>query len=105
MCVKKKRSFKETISLIHSKEFEFWVWDFSYFLKVLCSVTQSCPTLCADMDCNPPGSSVHGIFQTKKLEWVFISSPGNLSDPGIKPISPALQVVILQLSLQGSPIF
>jgi len=26
-------------------------------------VTQSCPTLCDPMDCSPPGSSVHGIFQ------------------------------------------
>ena len=29
------------------------------------SVTQSCPTLCDPMDCSPPGSSVHGIFQQK----------------------------------------
>ena len=34
---------------------------------------QSCPTLCDPMDCNPPGSSVHGIFQAKILEWVAIS--------------------------------
>ena len=26
-------------------------------------VTQSCPTLCGPMDCNPPGFSIHGIFQ------------------------------------------
>ena len=26
-------------------------------------VTQSCPTLCDPMDCSPPGSLVHGIFQ------------------------------------------
>ena len=31
---------------------------------------QSCPTLCDPMDCSPPGSSVHGIFQTRILEWV-----------------------------------
>ena len=36
-------------------------------------VTQSCPTLCDPMDCNPPGSSVHGIFQARVLEWVAIS--------------------------------
>ena len=28
-----------------------------------CSVAQSCPTLCDPLDCSPPGSSVHGIFQ------------------------------------------
>ena len=36
-------------------------------------VTQSCPTLCDPMDCSLPGSSVHGIFQARVLEWVAIS--------------------------------
>ena len=36
-------------------------------------VTQSFPTLCNPMDCSPPGSSVHGIFQARMLEWVTIS--------------------------------
>ena len=37
---------------------------------------QSCPTLCDPMDCSPPGSSVHGIFQARVLEWVATASPG-----------------------------
>ena len=36
-------------------------------------VAQSCPTLCNPMDCSLPGSSVHGIFQARILEWVAIS--------------------------------
>ena len=36
-------------------------------------VTQSCPTLCDPMDCSPPGSSVHGIFQAGVLEWGAIA--------------------------------
>ena len=36
-------------------------------------VTQSCPTLSDPMDCNLPGSSVYGIFQTRVLEWVAIA--------------------------------
>ena len=32
-------------------------------------VAQSCPTLIDSMDCSPPGSSVHGIFQARVLEW------------------------------------
>ena len=32
-------------------------------------VTQLCPTLRDRMDCSPPGSSVHGIFQARVLEW------------------------------------
>ena len=35
---------------------------------------QSCPTLCDPMGCRPPGSSVHGILQARKLEWVAIPS-------------------------------
>ena len=37
------------------------------------SVTQSCLTLHEPMDCSPPGSSVHGIFQARVLEWVAIA--------------------------------
>ena len=32
-------------------------------------VTQSCPTLSDPMDCSLPGSSVHGIFQARGVEW------------------------------------
>ena len=35
---------------------------------------QLCPTLCDPIDCRPPGSSVHGILQTRIVEWVAISS-------------------------------
>ena len=35
-------------------------------------VTQSCLTLCDPIDCSPIGSSVHGILQTRILEWVVI---------------------------------
>ena len=37
------------------------------------AVTQSCPTLCNPMDCSLPGSSIHGVFQARVLEWVAIS--------------------------------
>ena len=36
-------------------------------------VAQSCPTLRHPMDCSPPGSSVHGIFQARVLEWGAIA--------------------------------
>ena len=36
-------------------------------------VAQSCPTLCDPMDYSPPGSSIHGIFHARVLEWVAIS--------------------------------
>ena len=47
----------------------------------LCMRAQSCPTLCDSMDCITPGSSVHGIFQARILEWVAISSSRGSSQP------------------------
>ena len=44
-------------------------------------VSQSCLTLCDPMDCSPPGSSVHEIFQTRILEWVAISFSRGSSQP------------------------
>ena len=38
-------------------------------------VTQSCLTLSDPMDCSPPGSSVHGIFQARVLDWGAIALP------------------------------
>ena len=40
-------------------------------------VTQSCPTLSDPVDCSLPGSSVHGIFQARVLEWVAIDFSDN----------------------------
>ena len=41
-------------------------------------VTQSCLTLIDPMDCSPPGSSVHGIFQARVLEWGAIAFSRNV---------------------------
>ena len=41
-----------------------WKWS---------EVAQSCPTLSGPMDCSPPGSSIHGIFQARVLEWDAIA--------------------------------
>ena len=42
-------------------------------------VSQSCPTLSDPVDCSPPGSSVHGIFQVRALEWGAIAFSGVLA--------------------------
>ena len=39
-------------------------------------VAQSCPTLSNPMDCSLPGSSVHGVFQARVLEWGAIAFSG-----------------------------
>ena len=50
-------------------------------VKSKSEVTQSCPTLSDPMDCSLPGSSIHGIFQARVLEWVAISSSKGSSWP------------------------
>ena len=40
-------------------------------------VAQLCPTFSDPMDCSPPGSSIHGIFQAKVLEWGAIAFSDN----------------------------
>ena len=44
-------------------------------------VAQLCPTLCDPMDYSPQGSSVHGIFQARILEWVDMPSSRGSSRP------------------------
>ena len=44
-------------------------------------VAQSCPALCDPMDYSLPGSSIHGIFQARELEWIAISFSRVFSQP------------------------
>ena len=45
-------------------------------------VAQSCPTLRDPMDCSPPGSAIHGIFQARVLEWGALAAVIN-GTPGL----------------------
>ena len=47
----------------------------------LSEIAQLCPTLCDPMDCRLSGSSIHGIFQARVLEWVAISFSRGSSQP------------------------
>ena len=53
-------------------------------------VTQSCPTLSDPIDYSPPGSSAHGIFQARVLEWDAIAFSGNV---------PLVSLIFLRRSL------
>ena len=61
----------------------YWVSEsenlYSSLCMRACSVTKLC--VCDPMDCGPPGSSVHGAFQARILEWVVISSSRGSSRP------------------------
>ena len=59
-------------------------WDSGWHLNGewrVVSVAQSCATLCDPMDCSPPDSSVHGIFQARVLEWGAVSFFRGSSQP------------------------
>ena len=66
---------------------QYGIWQDSCLLStsvcvcVCVLVAQSCPTLCHPLDCSPPGFSAHGIFQTRIMEWVAISSSRESSRP------------------------
>ena len=66
-----------------------------------CLVAKSCPTLCDSMDCRLPGSSVHGLSQTRILEW--LSSGGYSWSRDRTGISYTGRWFFLPLSHQGSP--
>ena len=70
-------------------------------------VAQSCPTLCDPMDYSLSGSSVHGIFQARVLEWIAISFSRGSSRPRNRTRVSALQAdgqTLYHLSHQGSPL-
>ena len=55
---------------------------------MICSVAQSCPTLCSPVGCSPPGSSVHESPRQQSWSGLPLPPPGDLPDPGIEPASP-----------------
>ena len=61
-------------------------------------VAQLCLTLSDPLDCSPPGSSVHGIFQARVLEWGAIT----FSESILKEVNPeySLEGLMLRLNLQ-----
>ena len=65
------RMFNKLLTYLKSIELSFHVFKIYVEEEVL--VSESCMTLCDPMNCSLQGSSVHGIFQARILEWVVIS--------------------------------
>ena len=65
---------------------------------------QSCTTLCDPVDCSPPGSSVHGISQSRILEWVAMPSSRDRPDPRVELTSPAFQADYLPAKPRGKAV-
>ena len=77
----KKYSFTFQLKLNIKNKNIMWKDNIDIPWKKESEVVQSCPTLCNPMDCSLPGSSVHGIFQARILEWVAISFSRRSSQP------------------------
>ena len=58
-------------------------------------VTQLCPTLCDPMDCGLLGSSIHGIFQARVLEWGAIAFSGTVSSSVLFTLSVSDSIITL----------
>ena len=76
-----------------------------YSLRLLlCLVIQSYLTLCKPIDCSLPASSVHGILQTRILEWVAMLFSRGSSQSRDQTQDPALQADSLPSEASGRPI-
>ena len=61
---------------------------------MLCSVTQSCLTLCDSMDCSPSRLLSVGFSRQEYCIGLSLPPPGDLLDPGIKSVSPSLHLQV-----------
>ena len=77
-----------------------WIGRLGLTYTHCAKLLQSCPTLCDSMDCSPSGFSVGGILQARILEWVAISSSGDLQ--GSNPDLLHCRQFLYHLSHQGS---
>ena len=83
-----------------------FIWMSVFGVCGVCSVAQSCLTLCDPLGCSLPDSSVHGISRKEYWSGLPFPPPGYLPNPGTQPMSPAspaLQADSLPLSHWGSP--
>ena len=65
-------------------------------------VSLSCPTLCNPMDCSLPGSSIHGLFQVRVLEWVAIEEDEKDSVGGVSGSEKERLSLRAQAKVEGS---
>ena len=71
-------------------------------VKSQSEVAQLCLTLSDPMDCSPPGSSVHGIFQARALEWVAIAFSSDQLRPTLILQDNFLREIVRVLNLIAS---
>ena len=88
----------ESLHFQHRRGWSGSSWQTVLWKTMLCSVTQSCLTLCNPMDCNPPGSCLWGFSRQKYWSGLPRPPPGDLPNPGL----PHCRQTLYQLSHQGN---
>ena len=78
------------VNVFSHKRYNWYLPNRKLYVLCCAKLLQSCLTLCNPTDCNPPGSSVHGIIQARILSGLLCPPPGDLPDPGIELTAPAL---------------
>ena len=76
-------------------------WVLGYYPKTVSTKIRKWKSVMSDSEV--PWNVVHGILQARILEWVTFPSPWDLSNSGIEPQCPALQVDSLPAEPQGKP--
>ena len=94
----------QTASYQWTMFFLSWRKMFQSFLALFCCLlAKSCPALWDPMDCSSPGSSVHGIFQARILEWVAIAFSRGSSRPRDRLLVPCVgRQILLPLNHLGN---
>ena len=97
---------------IYQKVIFYWwddilsaVMETIFFIIInMCLVTQSCPTLCNQMDCSPAGSSVHGDSPGKNTGvGCHALLQGIFPTQGLNPVLPHCRGILYHLNHQRSP--
>ena len=78
-----QNKFKE----IRLRQINIYIYIYILYINTHILVAQLCLTLCNPMECSPPGSSVEGILQSRKLKWVAIPFSRGSSWPRDQPAS------------------
>ena len=73
--------FSRSIHVATNGTISFFFNGWVIFHRTLAKLLQLYPTLCDPLDCSSPGSCVHGILQTRILEWVAMPSSKGSSQP------------------------
>ena len=98
MNIRSNTKYFHILSFIYPlcKEDNASLLEMYHFLVVVALSLSRVQLSCDPMDCSPPGSSVHGVSRQESWSGLPFPSPGDLPDPGIKPVSRNYRQILYQ---------